>query len=262
MNKDKTNIVLKASNVSFAYREKNILSNITLEIKKGNFIGILGPNGAGKTTLINLFNRFLNPQKGNISLYDREISEYTFTQIAQEIATVPQSLSINFSYKVIELVLMARHPYLNTFSLESETDIEIAMNALKMVDAEEFSDRYFNELSGGEKQRVLIARALAQQTDLLLLDEPTSSLDLRHQYFIQKLLDDLNKNEGKTIVMVSHDINLTSLFCNKIILIKKGKIIKEGDPKEVITKEIINDVYEIDIETDTYQNGKPFIRFR
>jgi iron complex transport system ATP-binding protein len=194
-------------------------------------------------------------------LHGKRLSEYAKRTLATHIATVPQFISIVFPYRVMEIVLMGRHPHLGLFSFESPRDIELARDVMRETSVLEFADRPFNELSGGEKQSVIIAKALAQDTDVLLLDEPTSSLDIKHQIFIYRLLERLRNERGKTIVAVSHDINLASLFCQRVILLKNGRVVREGTPNEVITKPLIEEVYETEVEI--VRSGEvPFIRLK
>jgi iron complex transport system ATP-binding protein len=252
--------VLEAEEIVFSYDRKPVLRELSMRIFQGEFVGIIGPNGAGKSTLLNLLNGLLLPRKGRILLHQKDLRSYTSNDIARHIATVPQFADIVFPYRVMEIVLMGRHPWLGRFAFEAASDITIAREAIEATDVAQFADRFFAELSGGEKQGVIIARALAQDTPILLLDEPTSSLDLKHQVFIYRLLERMRHEQRKTIVVVSHDINLAALFCERLVLIKDGAVMKEGTPGEIISRELIRQAYETEVEILTDEQGMPFVR--
>lgn len=252
--------VLEAEEIGFSYDQKPVLRGLSVRIFPGEFVGIIGPNGAGKSTLLNLLNGLLLPRQGRILLHQKELRTHTANDIARHIAIVPQFADIVFPYRVMEIVLMGRHPWLGPFAFESASDVAIAQQAMMATDVVHFADRFFTELSGGEKQGVIIARALAQNTPVLLLDEPTSSLDLKHQVFIYRLLDRMRREQGKTIVVVSHDINLAALFCERLVLLKDGVVMKEGTPGEIISRELIREAYETEVEILTDERGMPFVR--
>lgn len=252
--------VLEAEEIVFSYDQKPVLRGISLRIFQGEFVGIIGPNGAGKSTLLNLLNGLLSPRRGRILLQQKDLRAYTPNDIARTIATVPQFTDIVFPYRVMEIVLMGRHPYLGPFAFESAGDVAIAQQAMIVTDVAQFADRFFGELSGGEKQGVIIARALSQNTPVLLLDEPTSSLDLKHQVFIYRLLERMQREQKKTVMVVSHDINLAALFCQRLVLIKDGVVMKEGTPEEIISRELIREAYETEVEILTDERGMPFVR--
>lgn len=251
---------IKIENLSFSYQQKHVLKNISVSFEGAGITSIIGPNGAGKSTLLSLVGGLLKPDKGNILLGEKNILALSKIEIAKEISFVTQFSDIVFPFSVMEVVLMARHPYGGIFSLEDDDDIKIAKKSLLMTNAYEFGDRLYNELSGGERQRVLLARALAQTTPAILLDEPTSSLDLKHQKFIFELLFNLSKEQSKNIIIVSHDINLASLYSDKIILLKNGEIIKIGAPGEILDSGLLSDVYETDIEVESPEGKIPYVR--
>jgi iron complex transport system ATP-binding protein len=251
--------VLQSRDVSFSYDGRPALRGVSLQIAPGDFVGLIGPNGAGKSTLINILNGILSPQRGEVLLHNKPLAAYTRREIALHIATVPQLLSVVFPFRVMEIVLMGRHPHLGLFSFESPRDIAVARQVMRETSVLELADRPFNELSGGERQSVIIAKALAQDAEILLLDEPTASLDIKHQVFVYRLLERLRRERGKTIVIVSHDVNLAALFCQRLILLKHGVVVCEGTPRDVITKPIIEEVYET--EVDIISDGDtPLIR--
>jgi iron complex transport system ATP-binding protein len=231
----------------FGYNEDLILKNINLSIDKGDFISIIGPNGSGKSTLLRNISSVLKPTKGIIKIDGKELKNYNTKELARKLAFVPQDTSIVYDFSVFDIVLMGRSPYLGRFEREKKKDFEITKEALIMTDTFQFQDRSITEISGGERQRVIVARALAQEPEILLLDEPTSHLDINHQIEILHLLKRLNKEKGMTIIVVIHDINLASRFSNKVILMKSGQILSKGTPEQVITKENIKEAYGINI---------------
>ncbi len=252
--------VLEAKEIVFSYDQKPVLRGLSVRIFPGEFVGIIGPNGAGKSTLLNLLNGLLSPRQGRILLHQKDLRSYTANDIARHIAIVPQFTDVAFPYRVMEIVLMGRHPWLGPFAFETTRDVAIAQQAIEATDVANFADRFFTELSGGEKQGVIIARALAQNTPVLLLDEPTSSLDLKHQVFIYRLLDRMRREQGKTIAVVSHDINLAALFCERLVLLKDGVVMKEGTPGEIVSRDLIREAYETEVEILTDEQGMPFVR--
>jgi iron complex transport system ATP-binding protein len=237
---------------------QNILSHITFGVKKGTFIGVIGPNGSGKTTLLNALSRILTPSDGVIFVQGRELSSLSQRELARELGVVPQDTNIHFDFRVRDIVLMGRHPYIDRFSRESEEDYEIARRAMEMTRTIQFADRSILEISGGERQRVIIARALAQQPRVLLLDEPTSHLDISHQMEILGIIKGL-KHEV-TVVAVFHDLNLASYYCDELILLDKGEIRYMGTPGEVLTREHIREIFRLEAIVKTNPlTRKPYV---
>ncbi|MCX5777086.1 MAG: ABC transporter ATP-binding protein [Candidatus Firestonebacteria bacterium] len=239
--------ILEAKNITFGYGEKQVLNNINLSVNEADFIGIIGPNGSGKTTLLKTLCRGLKPESGVVFFKGEDIFKLDTRQVAKNIALVPQDETIIFPFTVFEIVMMGRAPYIDRFSWEKKEDVNIVESAMKLADVSRFKDRNIDELSSGERQRVFIARALAQMPKVLLLDEPTSHLDINHQYDILELVKKLNENVKITVVMISHDINLASKYCKKLVLLKKGRVYTEGSAKKVIKKKIIKDVYGVNV---------------
>ena len=235
--------MIKVNSVSFRYRENWVLRDLSFQVDKGEFIGVIGPNGSGKTTLLKLLYRLLSPQSGEVLLDGRPLREMARADIARKIAVVAQETQLLFPFRVMEVVLTGRSPYLGHMMFESQHDLDIARKAMAWTDVLPFSERPVDELSGGERKRVFIARALAQEPDIILLDEPTASLDIHHQIDFLDLILTLNRERRLTIVMASHDMNLASEFCHRLILLRQGKIFKIGTPEEVITRENIETVY-------------------
>ncbi len=213
--------IIELENLSFGYTPKSlVLEDISFEVKPGTFLAIVGPNGAGKSTLLNLLCRRLVPKSGSIRIDAAAIESFGPEALAAKIAVVRQGLTPIFGFSVIETVLMARTPYYNQIGFENKADRQIVNEALMATDTAQFASRPLGSLSGGEQQRVFIARALAQETSILLLDEPTSFLDLKHQVDIYDLLKAAQLEKGKTIVAVTHDINLAAQYCDEVLLLE------------------------------------------
>ena len=243
--------LLKILYVSYVYDDIKALDGITFSVSKGEFLGIIGPNGSKKSTLLKTIVRSLKLTSGNILLEGRTIHEMKRKELAKKMAFVCEETHVDFPFTCFEIVLMGRTPYIERFSWEKAEDYKIAEEAMRMTDTVQFMSREINELSAGEKQRVIIARALAQKPDLLLLDEPTSHLDISHQKEIFDLLRKLNISNGLTIITVLHDINLAALYCKRLILLKKGKIFIQGKPEEVITEKNIENTYRTEVRVST-----------
>ena len=235
--------LLKIDGLICGYDNARVLKGITFTVKRGDFLGIVGPNGAGKTTLFRAITRTLKPWKGRILYCGEELSQISPRDLAKKVAVLPQILEVPFSFSVEDFVLMGRFPYLRRLERVSKSDLEIVKTAMVLTDVLELGERKFFELSGGERQRAILAQALAQEPELLLLDEPTSHLDIGHQVEILDLVRKLNREKKVTVIMVVHDLNLASEYCDRLILLKEGSIFKTGTPGEVLTYEIIEKVY-------------------
>jgi iron complex transport system ATP-binding protein len=238
--------MLNAKDLSFSYREKPVLENVDLDIRKGEILGILGPNGCGKTTLLKLLNRNLHPMVGRVTMDDADLETISKKEIARHIAVVPQSNEIRFAFSVRDIVTMGRMPFLGTFQGESSEDMHIVDEAMEKTNIKEFADRPINTMSGGERQRVIIARAIAQKPEIILLDEPTLHLDICHQIEALDLVKKLSDDEGLTVVIVSHDLPMVMKYCSRIVLIHDHKIFAIGTPEEVLTRENMRIVFNID----------------
>jgi len=245
------NQLIQIKNLSFTYEnQKNILNDISLAIKEGEFVGIIGPNGAGKSTLIKLIAGLLQSIPNTITISKKSISDYQSKQLAQILGYVPQKVEIPFTFTVQQVVEMGRFPYLQgIFHQDVDTEEEVD-KAMQWMDLTGLRNRSFSTLSGGEQQRTIIASALAQQAKLMLLDEPTSALDLKHQQGIYRILKKLADEEGKTIVIGTHDINLAAQFCKRLILMDKGKIVADGPPDQVLQFKLIQQVYGVKVYID------------
>jgi len=229
--------------ISFRYAAQWVIEDLSFHVEGGEFWGIIGPNGSGKTTLLKILYGLIDPQRGRVLIDGGELRRMKRSDIAKKIAVVPQETQISFPFTSLEVVLMGRSPYLRRLQFEGRDDFEIAETAMRLTDTLHFSRRSINELSGGERQRIFIARALAQEPEIILLDEPTSNLDINYQVEFYDLISRLNREKKLTILTVSHDINLASEYCQKIILLSGGRIFKMGSPREVMAEEPIRQVY-------------------
>ena len=236
---------LKVQGVEFGYKSVRVLDGVGFEAEAGEVIGVLGPNGSGKTTLLKCMNKALKPRLGSVLVDDREVSDLTRKEIAREMGVVPQNSGVNFPFTALEIVLMGRGPSLGRFQTEGDEDLRIVKRSMKATDVLELAARPMTELSGGEKQRVIIARALAQCPKILLLDEPTLHLDVNHQLEIMDIVRHLAREQRLTVVMVSHDLNLAARYCDKLILLLEGKVLAAGKVEEVLTSENMERVFKI-----------------
>ena len=246
--------------VSFRYSDQWVLRDFSLDVREGEILGIIGPNGSGKTSLLKLMAGLLQPQVGRLSLRGQDISTLGARALARQVAVVPQEHHVLFPFTVAEVVLMGRFVHQNGWGWESPEDLRIARAVLQVMDLEPLVDRTFQELSGGERQRTIIARALAQQAPILLLDEPTAFLDIKHQLEIYATLKRLNQDRGVTIVVVSHDLNLASQYCQRLLLLHEGRGFCTGSPAEVLTAENLGIVYGCEVLIDQHpEAGTPRI---
>ncbi len=236
--------------ISFRYHDNWVLEDVSFQIEPGEVVGIIGPNGSGKTTLLKILYRLLSPQKGEVLFEGMPLKKMSRQHIAKSIGVVPQESQLLFPFRVGEVVLMGRSPYLGRLLFERKKDLEIAERAMAWTDLLSIANRPMDELSGGERKRVFIARAIAQEPQLILLDEPTANLDLHHQIGFLDLILRLNDERGLAVVMASHDINLASEFCHRLILLKGGRIYAMGQPEEVITLQNMQSVYGCSVLVD------------
>lgn len=233
--------MLQAVDVSFAYRRGSprVLDTVSLRVEPGLILGLLGPNGSGKTSLIRVLAGLLTPAAGQVLVDGQPLAGFTRLEIARRIALVPQDTHSTFDFSVLDMVLMGRYPHLGTFALESADDVAIAREALAVTGTAALETRPFSTLSGGERQRVVIASALAQAADVLLLDEPTASLDVGYQLEIAALLRRLNRERGATVLLSTHDLNLAAALCDRIVLLKDGRVVANGPTESTLTPERI-----------------------
>jgi iron complex transport system ATP-binding protein len=253
--------MLEIKELTCGYDSKFVLKDINLKVLHNELLGIIGPNGSGKTTLLRAITNILRPEKGEIFFEEKNVLEMGYKEIAKKVAFVSQSSNINLHMNVEEFVLLGRLPHMKPFQfLENKKDIEIAKNAMHLTDTFALKERLISELSGGERQLASIACALAQEPKLLLLDEPTAHLDITHKIRILNLIKKLNMENGVTVIIVLHDLNLASEYCKRLVLIKNGKINIIGSPKEVLTCKIIEDVYKTKvIIKENPISSKPYV---
>ena len=250
-----TQALMRLEDISFAYETTPVLRDLSISIREQDFIGLIGPNGSGKSTLLKIMGAILKPDSGSIQFKESSLPKFNKKLFAQSVSWIPQDHPMVFPFKVSEIVLMGRHPYLSPLSFESEEDFEISRSVMEITMTSQFADRYFNEISGGEKQRVMIASALAQNPEMMLLDEPTAALDLKYQIQILSILKNLNAGNKMTLIMAMHDLNLASSFCNRLILLNEGKIVRDGTPEQVLEKNILEQVYGIEVDLGSHDGN-------
>ena len=239
---------IQGHNLTLGYENTIIIDDVSIEFPMNQITILIGANGCGKSTMLRSFARLLKPMDGDIELNGRSISSLSNKQISKELAILPQSPVVSGSITVRELVEMGRFPYQNWRNKLDEKDHEMIEKALRDTNMLEFSNRTLDSLSGGQRQRVWIAMVLAQDTDIILLDEPTTYLDVTYQIDILDLVYKLNKEEGKTIVMVLHDLNLSCRYADHIIALKDQKVYKQGTPEEVVTKDVVKHIFDMECE--------------
>lgn len=250
---------LIADRVSYTYNRRTsveavkALREVSVRIDRGSFTGLIGPNGCGKTTLLKLLAAVLSPDAGSVSLDGRALATMSKRQVARRIAVVPQETHPAFEYTVLEMALMGRHPHLGAFQLEGPADLAIAREALTATGTSHLAERSYMSLSGGEKQRVVIASALTQSPEVLLLDEPTASLDLGYQLEIGLLLQRLNKERSATVVMATHDLNLAASLCDKLVMMRNGRVIASGNTTDVLTSAMVRQLYDVEADVRVHE---------
>ncbi|MGO8705347.1 MAG: ABC transporter ATP-binding protein [Candidatus Brocadiia bacterium] len=252
--------MLSVKNVSAGYGRKIVVRDVTMRVAEGEFVGLIGPNGSGKTTLLRVISGVLAPSEGEVLLRDAPLRTIGKRRLAQMMACLPQELASDLAFTVREIVLMGRSPHLSRIGRETRQDSEAAEKAMALADIADIADRFMTEISGGERQRAFIAMCLAQEPQILLLDEPTSHLDVGHQLSLLDLVKRLNRRTGMTVVAVFHDLNLASEYCDRLLLLHQGRAEALGSPQEVLTAEIIRRVYQAKVLTEpNLVSGKPHI---
>ncbi len=254
--------MIRLNRISTGYYDRKVIDNLTLDFRTGEFCSILGPNGAGKTTLLKAIIGFLPLISGEILIKGKNLGEWQRKELAKVMSLIPQEINYQFDYTVRELVLMGRYPYMSYWQTYSSRDRQEVERLLDDLELYQFRNKPYSQLSGGEKQRVHLARALVQNTDIILLDEALVHLDINHQLDIIKLLSEINRRHNKLIVLISHNINLSADYCDRIIILKDGKLFKEGTPRQVLTTGNLKRVYDTDFQV--FQNpysGKPNILY-
>lgn len=235
---------ITAENIKMKIGDNEILKGVSIDSKNREFVGIIGPNGSGKSTLLKSIYRILKPNDGCIKLGDMDISKMSIKESAKKMAVVSQHNYYNFDFTVKEVVSMGRSPHKKNLERDNIEDFEIVKESLQKVGMSEFSNRSFSTLSGGEQQRVILARALAQKTPCLILDEPTNHLDIKYQLSLLNIVKSLDL----TVISAIHDLNIAAMYCDRLFVMKDGQIVASGTPQDILTKELIKEIYEIDVE--------------
>ncbi|MDD5095124.1 MAG: ABC transporter ATP-binding protein [Dehalococcoidia bacterium] len=235
--------MLQIENVTLGYGKRTVLTDINLSVKQGELLGIIGPNGSGKSTLVKGISRLLTPRNGRVVIDDHDVAHMSRAELARLVAVVPQSPNLPDTYTAFEIVLMGRTPHLGMLRFEGARDFDIAWKAMAMTRTQPLAERTMDEISGGEKQRLIIARALAQEPKLILLDEPTAHLDIKYQVETLDFISRLCRDQNMTAVAVLHDLNLAAQYCDRLALLSDGRIHTEGLPQKVITAQNIKEVY-------------------
>jgi len=248
--------MLRIHELNFRYKNINALEGVDLKLNKGEILSIVGPNGAGKTTLLKCIVRIVKPERGTILIDGKDASRMKRLDLARCVGYVPQSSPSKFPITVFDAVLMGRRPYITW--KPSKKDLEVVADLLMSMDLEDLALRGFDELSGGEKQKVLLARAFAQDPNYLLFDEPTSNLDLRHQMEVMEMISGMVREKGVAAILAMHDLNLASRFSDRILMLNAGKIFCNGEPLQVMTVENIRSVYGVEV-TINLSDGHPYI---
>lgn len=249
--------LLEAVNITFEYQDSGpILKNFSFTLNRGDFAGLIGPNGAGKTTVIKILCGFLKPHQGSILLKGCPIKSVSSSERSKLLATVSQNVFTPMPYTVRQIVEMGRVSRISRFGGLGRHDKEAVYDAMEQMNIADKAEKLFNHLSGGEKQRAMIAMALAQEPEIMLLDEPTSSLDIGHSFNLMKMLQELNRDKGITVLLISHDIQLAANFCSRILLLKNGEILSDGTPEDVITKNNIEKAYSCKTTMHRSHDGK------
>ena len=252
--------IINIEKLNYSYGRKEVLKELSLDIDENKLTGIIGPNGCGKSTLAKNIIKYINGKFESFKIMDTDIRELTHKKIAQLISYIPQKSTIISNISVFDYVLLGRFPLLkNSWDNYSEKDYEIVENNISLLNIEELRDRNVETLSGGELQKALLARALAQEAKILLLDEPTSALDLNNAVEFMKILKNISIKKEISVIIIIHDLNLASLFCDSLIILKDGKFIEKGSPKEVINEKNIKSIYNLDCKVCYNENDKPYI---
>jgi iron complex transport system ATP-binding protein len=250
--------LIEARDLSFRYDSEWVVSNVTFTLESGEFLGLLGPNGSGKSSLLKVLNGILRPQQGQVAFEGRELSSWSRRSLARRLAMVAQEVQLDFPFTVLELVLMGRYPHLGALEFESDRDLAIARECMERLEIQHLENRLVTRLSGGERQRALLAQALCQQPRCLLMDEPTAFLDLRHQLDLFTLARELTAGHGVGALVISHDINLAAQFCDRLLVMDRGRVAVQGSPEEVVRPEHLEGVYGCRLQVDQSPvSGKP-----
>lgn len=254
--------MIEVRDLHCGYPERKVLQGITFSVSPGEFVGVLGPNGSGKTTLLLALSGIVPIVSGWIAFHGISLSRLKPRERARTMASVAQDSQVRFPFSCREIVRMGRYPHQKRFQVESVEDERVVARALQITDSEELADRLIMSISGGERQRVVMARALAQETPVLLLDEATSAMDIHRKLQIFRVLENLNRGEELTILAVLHDVNLAALFCRRLVFLKEGRVVADGPTEAVLTEEVLQDVYDTEVLVqDIARTGKKQVVF-
>ena len=249
-------VAVQVNHLCHSYEDRAVLNELTFSVNRGEFFIVIGPNGSGKTTLVKVIAGLLKLQRGDIHIMGQTIRSYSRKTIARQIAYVPQLFSIDYPFTVADVVLLGRSPHLGTFGLESKEDLDLARQAMSFTEVAHLARRRLDQLSGGERQRALIARAICQEPEIIVLDEPTASLDIAHQLRIMDLMEKMKQEKNTTVIMVSHDINLAAMYADTLLMIHRGEAVKCGKPVDVLTYQALESVYGCTLLVDDNPLGK------
>jgi len=247
---------ITTTDLSYTYGNQPVLENLSFSVREGSLHVIIGPNGSGKTTLLKTIAGILKSPRGSIRIFDKPSHTYSRRNLARTVALVEQLAPVDFPFTALEVVLMGRSPHLGALGIEQKSDLRIAHQALAFTGVDHLAQRKLDQLSGGEQQRVFIARAICQEPKVMLLDEPTASLDLAHQVRVMDLMEKLRDEKGVTIVMVSHDVNLAAMYGDELLLLKEGCLVSTGPPESVLTFETLEEAYGCTLLVDESPLGK------
>lgn len=251
-------MTLEARQVSYSIQDQRILHEVSMQIREQQFVGLIGPNGSGKSTLLKNMYRLLKPENGTVLLNEQDIFKQSSKNIAKNLAVVSQETPVLFDFTVHDLVSMGRTPHKKLLELDQERDFQIVKDALNQTGITHLEKRSFSSLSGGEKKRVMVARALAQQAQILILDEPTNHLDIQHQLQLMDLIQTLHL----TVVAALHDLNIAAMYCDQIYVLQKGQIVCSGTPEEVLTPALLQDVFGVYADIQIHPlTGKPYLTY-
>lgn len=252
--------MIKIENVSAGYLNRAVLKNVSCSIDKKDFFGIIGKNGAGKSTLLKILCNLIKPYSGNVFINDENINSFSKKEFARTISFLPQYVDTSLSFTVFEFIMFGRYPYMNIFKIPSRTDYIVAEKVMDFLQIATFAKRNINELSDGEKQIVLIAQVLVQETDIVVFDEPTSHLDIGGQNDILEILRDLSEKYNKTVILTLHDLNAAGEFCNKLVLMENGSVCRQGTTEEVLNYKDIERVYNTTVVVKTNPiSNRPYV---
>lgn len=251
----------EAKNITFAYGDKIVIRDLSVNMALAKFYGIIGPNGCGKSTLLDLLTRHRRPEQGSIHFNGENLGRFSKKLLARQMALVPQNFYINFPFTTKQIVMMGRYPHMPRFAAPSKTDMDIVRRVMDATQTDIFKNRYVTELSGGERQRVVFARALAQETNILILDEATSNLDVNYALMLLNLAKQRVMSDQKTVIAVFQDINLAALFCDYLLFMSSGRIVAHGETDRVLTQALLKQVFRVEAKVafDSYCNAKQVV---